>query len=88
MISRFSLDSASDFLFGKNVHSLGDPLPYPHNAPNIRSVHKSDAEEFSDAFADAQSVIAERFKFGWLWPLTEIFEDKTKESMKITNAFL
>ena len=88
MIARFTLDSATEFLFGKNVDSLSDVLPYPHNVGVSRTTHSSPAEDFAKAFADAQFIVSQRAKIGWIWPLFEIFEDKTKKPMKVVNAFL
>lgn len=85
---RFTLDSASEFLFGKDVNSLADPLPYPHFVERTDTAHSSSARVFSQAFADAQYVVSERAVVGWLWPLLEIFEDKTKKPMKIVSAYL
>lgn len=88
LISRFTLDSASEFLFGKNVDSLADSLPYPHHAKNAHAIHTSPADAFARAFAEAQYVISQRSVIGWMWPLVEIFEDKTEKPMKIVSAFL
>lgn len=32
VVSRFTMDSATEFLFGKDVRSLDAPLPYPSTA--------------------------------------------------------
>jgi hypothetical protein len=88
VIARFTLDSASEFLFGKNVESLDGVLPYPHNVAPAYNTHSIPADDFPKAFAEAQYIISERFNIGWPWPLLEIFEDKTKKPMKVVNAFL
>src|SRR4051812_35501938 len=31
LVARFTLDSATEFLFGANVHSLDAELPFPHD---------------------------------------------------------
>lgn len=50
---------------------------------------KSDAaEDFSRAFLDAQEIVANRLFLGWVWPLAEIFRNKTDPSMKIVDAYL
>lgn len=46
------------------------------------------AEEFARAFSVAQEVLADRSTIGWTWPFLEIFQDKTKPSMKIVDAYL
>lgn len=40
------------------------------------------------AFAQSQELIAARARIGWIWPLFEIFKDKTKEPMRVVNGFL
>ncbi|KAI0693151.1 cytochrome P450 [Cytidiella melzeri] len=89
VISRFTLDSATEFLFGACVDSLSTTLPYAWNAPmelKIRS--KSPAEDFANAFAEAQEAIAGRSRIGPIWPWYELFKDKTAEPMRVVNAYL
>ncbi|KAG5727413.1 Cytochrome P450 52E1 [Termitomyces sp. T112] len=92
LMSRFTLDSASEFLFGIGVHSLAAGIPYPHNATSVPSnsvtSQAKHANEFAAAFLQVQEVIARRFLHGSIWPLMEIFEDKTKKSMEIVRAYL
>lgn len=89
LICRFTLDSATDFLFGHCVDSLNAPLPYPHNvtAPT-QDLGRNAADDFAEAFAQAQHVSASRARLNWLWPLMELFGDKTKDSLKIVDAYL
>jgi hypothetical protein len=88
VISRFTLDSATEFLFGRNVDTLANDLPYPHHVVVSRNVDPSPAEEFAKAFAEAQYIVSERSKLGRIWPLLEIFEDKTKKPMRVVDSFL
>ncbi|KAG6819311.1 hypothetical protein H0H93_013137 [Arthromyces matolae] len=92
LMSRFTLDSASEFLFGHCVHSLSASIPYPHNAtyvpPDSSTVQAKRANAFASAFLQSQEIIASRERYGWIWPLTEIFEDKTKKPMEIVRAYL
>lgn len=99
LFSRFTLDSATDFLFGNCVYSLHAGLPYPDSVLKSNpeaarkkigkmSVRERIAEEFTGAFADAQMSIAERLRMGIIWPLSEIRQDQTKRHMEIVNAFL
>jgi hypothetical protein len=91
-MGRFTLDSATEFLFGHCVHSLDTGLPYPHNAccvpTNVQTPERRLANDFSAAFLEAQLTISQRERFGPIWPLFEIFEDKTKEPMKAVNAVI
>ncbi|KAF8055213.1 cytochrome P450 monooxygenase pc-1 [Lyophyllum atratum] len=92
LMSRFTLDSASEFLFGHCVHSLTAGLPYPHNAsfipPESKTPQSNRANEFARAFLEAQEVISSRERYGWIWPIAEMWGDKSKEPMKIVNAYL
>ncbi|KAH7927164.1 cytochrome P450 [Leucogyrophana mollusca] len=87
LISRFTLDSATEFLFGHCLQTLTAGLPYPYNV-NKSGRDSSVAESFASAFAGAQHAIAKRNLLGEIWPLLEIFTDRTAKHMKIVNAFL
>ncbi|KAJ7923482.1 cytochrome P450 monooxygenase pc-1 [Mycena leptocephala] len=80
LIGRFTMDSASEFLFNSCVHSLKANLPYPHNARA--------AIKFTDAFSDAMVCISQREVLGRIWPLFEIFGDKTAEPMRAISEYL
>ncbi|OCH92180.1 cytochrome P450 [Obba rivulosa] len=91
LVSRFTLDSATEFLFGTCVNSLDSALPYPHNASSPAKASTSttaSAEAFAAAFNSAQHVISERGRTGWIWPLFEIFKDKSAEHMRVVDNFL
>ncbi|KAF8890928.1 cytochrome P450 monooxygenase pc-1 [Infundibulicybe gibba] len=92
LMSRFTLDSATEFLFGTCVHSLSAGIPYPHNItfalPDSASPHATRANEFAQAFLEAQEMIADRERTGWVWPLLEIFRERTKKPMKVVNAYI
>ncbi|KAF8843740.1 cytochrome P450 [Paxillus ammoniavirescens] len=89
-ISRFTLDSATEFLFGSCVHSLSAGLPYPHNVTPVEAPTGSAeiANDFARAFSQAQVIVSQRVRRSWLWPLFEPFGDKTEEPMKIVNAYI
>ncbi|EGO01601.1 hypothetical protein SERLA73DRAFT_176994 [Serpula lacrymans var. lacrymans S7.3] len=90
VISRFTLDSATEFLFGSCVHSLSAGLPYPYNVTSSEapSGKAKTAEDFAQAFGQAQYIISQRPRKGWVWPLFEFFKDKTEEPMNIVNAYI
>ncbi|KAI0090121.1 cytochrome P450 monooxygenase pc-3 [Irpex rosettiformis] len=89
LVARFTLDSATEFLFRTCVHSLETTLPYPWNAPaQLKVRSNSPAEAFAQAFAEAQEVIATRTRIGVIWPFYELFRDKTAGPMKVVDAFL
>ncbi|KAG7440044.1 cytochrome P450 [Guyanagaster necrorhizus] len=89
LIQRFTLDSATEFLFGKSVESLSGILPYPPSTPfGLQSHEKTQPEVFADAFLSALEVLHERGDEAWIWPLYEMFEDKTAAPMSIVNQFI
>nr|AAX49400.1 cytochrome P450 monooxygenase pc-2 [Phanerodontia chrysosporium] len=89
LISRFTLDSATEFLFGQCVHSLASVLPYPHDAPaHLQTTGASRTEDFARAFAEAQDAVSFRLRMGWLWPWFELFGSRTKAPMAVVDAFL
>ena len=89
-MSRFTLDTATEFLFGTCVHSLKASPPYPHNVtlPPASSDTNRTVSAFSHAFLEAQKAIAERERFGWIWPLSEIWGDKTRKPMQIVDGYI
>lgn len=75
LVSRFTLDSATEFLFGKDVESLSATLPYPfYSNIEISKTHASD--KFANAFGAAQLISSTRMRFSALWPLFEFWNDK------------
>ncbi|KAF9219868.1 cytochrome P450 [Gyrodon lividus] len=90
LVSRFTLDSATEFLFGNRVDTLAAGIPYPHNVPNPTFVSRESntARDFAVAFAAAQHWMARRTTIGHVWPLFELFQDRTRKPMKVVDAFL
>ncbi|EKM59239.1 uncharacterized protein PHACADRAFT_249541 [Phanerochaete carnosa HHB-10118-sp] len=91
LIGRFTLDSATEFLFGACVHSLhGGVLPYPHGAPaHLRDGRpRSPADAFAEAFRAAQHVISHRMRLVWLWPWNELFGSRTADPMRTVDSYL
>nr|AVZ23844.1 cytochrome P450 [Thanatephorus cucumeris] len=81
LVSKFTLDSASEFLFGINVRSLEQPLPLPH-------VKETEGNNFSAAFTSVQAQAVVRFSYGALWPYMEFFSDRTRRDMRVIDAFI
>ncbi|KAJ7054373.1 cytochrome P450 monooxygenase pc-3 [Mycena amicta] len=86
LASRFTMDSATSFLFGSCVDSLdATPLPYAHNTVAV-------SEQTSDAFSAAYNSVIEqtssRTRWGDVWPLFEMQRDATREPMRIVDAYL
>jgi len=71
---------------------LNAGLPYPHNVSdipaNIPTPEKQVADNFSAAFLDVQVVVSQRERLDLVWPLWEVFENRTKKPMKVVDAFI
>jgi hypothetical protein len=80
--ARFTLDSGTEFLFGRDVHSLDAPLPYPHAPP------KDDSASFAAAFGKAQELLMIRFGLGHFWSFVEMFSDRTGADMQVIDAYV
>ncbi|CAK5270244.1 unnamed protein product [Mycena citricolor] len=92
LIGRFTMDSATDFLFGSSLHSLDANLSFPHNAiftrPVSESANAQQAMQFSSAFNASMLHISNRARVGWVWPLLEMFRDRTTDPMKLVSAYI
>ena len=90
LIARFTLDSATEFLFGNCVHNMAADLPWAHNDPraalNARAPSAIDA--FATAFAGAQHVTSLRLRLGWMWRLQELTRDLAGEHMKVVDSYI
>ncbi|KAJ7053504.1 cytochrome P450 [Mycena amicta] len=88
LIGRFTMDSATETLFGTCVDSLKGSIPYAHNA-TANAVHtKSRENTFVQAINDAMEGVAVRDERNFLWPLWEIWKEGTHDAMEVVNAFL
>ncbi|EIW81955.1 cytochrome P450 [Coniophora puteana RWD-64-598 SS2] len=91
MVSRFTLDSATEFLFGKDVCSLSAGLVYPPSSVSGSAASAADehpANKFAHAFVEAQKLSSKRGLFGSTWRLREFWRDEVKEQMKVCRAFI
>ncbi|KAJ7227885.1 cytochrome P450 monooxygenase pc-3 [Mycena haematopus] len=92
LIGRFTMDSASEFLFNNCVNSLKANLPYSHNVafppPQPNTLEAQAAIKFVDAFTLAMLRISEREVLGRIWPLFEILGDKTAGPMRDISEYL
>lgn len=93
LFSRFTLDTASEFLFGIPLNTLRKPLPQAgcvrigqRGSQSVDDHNKF--EEFTEAFEKAQVIIARRTNVGSLWPLFELLRDKTEDNMVVVKRWL
>jgi len=90
LFSRFSLDTASEFLFGENLDTLSSSLPEPYKTPmGPKGSSTTDTwGNFAGAFDEAQINITKRARIGYLWPLLELFEDRNSRHAKVISGWL
>ncbi|KAI6122898.1 cytochrome P450 [Pisolithus croceorrhizus] len=90
MVGQFTLDSATDFLFGKSFDSLSAGLVYPKNSlpgQNEEYVnHPSNV--LARALSEAQSQAVFRSRFGTVWRLTEFWSDRIQKHMEICHGLI
>ncbi|KAI6001132.1 cytochrome P450 [Pisolithus marmoratus] len=90
MVYRFTLDSATEFLFGKSVQSISAGLVYPKNSvPGKNNDHTNHLSNiFACAFSDAQSHTALRGRLGTFWRVAEFWSDRVKKEMEVCYKFI
>ncbi|KAK0438217.1 cytochrome P450 [Armillaria borealis] len=87
VVARFTLDSATEYLFGNDVNSISAGLPYPAGSGNGCFVeHPSNV--FVKAFAKAQEQVVVRFHRGQFWPLCELRADEVKPLRQVVDDFM
>ena len=87
VLSRFTLDTATEFLLGRDVKSLYAELPYPSTfKSHSRFTHPSD--EFASALDRAQEHTFLRLFHGKFWPLFEFWKDTVTAEKKIMDTFV
>jgi len=87
VLSRFTMDTATEFLFGQDVESLSGDLPYP-STHNKSILHTHSSDRFAFAFGRAQEHTYPRGFYGKLWPLVDFWEDPVATDKKITSEFI
>jgi cytochrome P450 len=93
-ISRFTLDSATEFLFGSDARSLSAGLPYPEKSasfpesPVERNNEDHPANRFSKAFAEAQLSVAQRGRFGSNWRPREFWTDSVWKDLDVIDGYI
>ena len=90
MVSRFTIDSATEFLFGNDIRTLSAGLPYPASSPlaNSDAFVNHPSNKFASAFVEGQDSSLRRTGYGQNWPLLEFWKDKVKPSRKVVDQFI
>lgn len=90
LYARLTLDATSEFLFGKDLETLSFPLPIPGKTAMGRkgSAMEGSWGSFVDAFESCQQIITTRARLGYVWPLLELFKDKTTDHVETIHKWL
>ncbi|KAK0481264.1 cytochrome P450 [Armillaria novae-zelandiae] len=90
VVARFTMDSATEYLFGKDVNSIAAGLPYPAGSALAGSLHfiNHPSNSFVKAFVKAQEKIVIRTQKGPSWPLSEIWADEIRPLREVINGFV
>ena len=88
IVSRFTMDSATEFLFGKDVRSLDAPTPYPSTFPHTRETTVHPADRFVRSFQDGLEATAMRGRFLQSYPLFEFWGDKVEKHLGEVHKFI
>ena len=82
------MDSATEFLFGRDVRSLSVKLPYPASAAHLNNTfYNHSSTIFAKAFTEGQKFTAQRSYRGNEWPLLEFWSDKVAPLRKVIDKF-
>ncbi|KAF7335780.1 hypothetical protein MVEN_02233900 [Mycena venus] len=89
-VARFTLDSATEFLFGRSVDSMSAGLPYPQSSPlvDLPSFFSHPSNAYVRSFVQSQILTTERIVFGSKWPLREFWKDRVKPHRKIIDEYI
>lgn len=89
-VSRFTLDSATEYLFGRSVDSMSAGLPYPQSSPLVDSPaflnHPSNT--YVRAFVQGQILMLERAALSTKWPLREFWKDRIKPHRDVADQYI
>ncbi|KAG5645279.1 hypothetical protein DXG03_006581 [Asterophora parasitica] len=92
LASRFTLDSATEFLFGNDVGSLSAGLTYPPpslsypHSPSYTEEHPSN--RFVNAFLAGQTLISLRSRYGPSWALVEFWRDEVRPHRAVVDELV
>ncbi|KAF8306199.1 cytochrome P450 [Clavulina sp. PMI_390] len=94
VFARFTLDSATEFLFGDCVHSIYEPMLLPGGIQPTLSGSvtpgrtQPSSSAFVKAFAAAQEHISIRVRMGRVWPAAEMTRDRSDDYAMHLKVYL
>lgn len=88
LFSRFTLDAASEALFGTELNSLRGSLPVPGQTTRGQqeAVSSDQFTAFARAFDACQDVYMGRITRGYFWPITQLIYDDMAPHVKVIEA--
>jgi hypothetical protein len=88
LLFRFTLDTATEFLFGQDVNTLSADLPYPSKYHGPKQMREHPSDGFALAFSRAMGYTIPRIAYEGFWRLIEFWEDTVATQRDITNRFI
>ncbi|KAF7356180.1 hypothetical protein MVEN_00949300 [Mycena venus] len=90
LVARFTLDSATEFLFNRSVDSMSAGLPYPQSSllADSLSFLNHPSTTFVRSFLASQILTRKRIPLENIWPLMEFWKDKVKPHRKIIDEYI
>ncbi|KAI0076688.1 cytochrome P450 [Panus rudis PR-1116 ss-1] len=90
LYARFTLDTASEVLFGEKLNTLHGALPIPGQTGLSAKGSATNDEfgSFAQSFEKAQEIIIERTNRGYFWPIYQLFKDDVQPHAETIDRFL
>ena len=90
LYARFTLDAASEALFGERLDTLHRDLPVPGKTTMGAkgSTTKGEFGDFVQSFEVAQEIVVRRSGKGYFWPITQLFKDDIQPHAEVISKFL
>lgn len=91
LFARFTLDAASEALFGQTLDTLHGSLPQPGQKGGLSGKGSAPMDEFgafAQAFEVSQEIIVERTRRGYYWPALQLFKDDVEPHSRVIDRFL
>ncbi|KAJ7575281.1 cytochrome P450 [Mycena floridula] len=89
LLTRFTLDVSTEFLFGNDLGSLrSTSLPYPFSTDLQTSRASGGITSLSEAVDSLQRAMVRRVRLGGLWPAAELWDNRVSKARAVINDYL